>query len=209
MFRRYGKLGTPASLYVRARYFLGQYTLLEGYVPKEGAVLDFGCGMGQLAVFLKIAGEGREVYGCDTSPRRIEIARKASEGLTGIHFTSAAEPPPGGWNAVIFFDSLHYLPEREQDGLVLEQCERILPGGVLLIRDVHVKAFMKFSIAFLHENVMVRSGFTPTPSKRLYFRNMDDFKKLLSGRGFTVDMAPPPLLHPYADYLIVAAKPVS
>lgn len=207
LLQRYSRIGPGTALYVRARLLLGHYRILEKHVPASGRILDFGCGVGQFGLFLKLTGPEREIYGYDHSKERIETATKAAEGLPGICFTyDKTQIPSNDWKAVVFFDTLHYMEKNVQDELVAAYAKLIEPGGAILIRDVHASPGFRYFITKIHERIMVASGFTPTEAHTLHFRDFGDFEKALSGLGFETKVIPPPPLHPYADYLLAATK---
>jgi len=207
LFNRYRALGAGVKLYVQIRYLLGHYTLIEKYIPAEGNILDFGCGIGQLSVFLKLCSARRTIYGYDFSGERIKAAQKASEKLTDIYFVDDEKDLPDvKWNAVIFFDTLHYMPASEQDNLLNEYADKIAPEGLILVRDVNKKYSVRYFFTYIHELIMVGSGLTPSQHRSLHFRNMEESAEFLRSLGFQTKLIPPHRFHPYADYLLIARK---
>ncbi len=204
LLRRYKGGG---SLYARLRLRLGHYGMFEESAPVTGRILDFGCGIGQLGLFLKLVAPSREVYGFDISAERIAKAKNAADVIRGIYFLSdTAQLPDCRWNAVIFYDMLHYLPREEQDALIVRYAAKVAPDGALIIRDVFRSRGLRYVVSLIHEKVMTSIRFTPTESTGLYFRRAEELAALLESLGLDVNILPPPPLHPYADYLIVARK---
>ncbi|MEW6202291.1 MAG: class I SAM-dependent methyltransferase [bacterium] len=207
LFNRYRALGVGVKLYVQIRYLSGHYALIEKYIPAEGNILDFGCGIGQLSVFLKLRSARRTIYGYDFSTERIKAAQKASEKLTDIYFYDDRKKLPDiKWNAAIFFDTLHYMLPPEQDNLLNEYAEKVAPEGLILIRDVNKNYSARYFFTYVHELIMVSSGLTPSQHRSLYFRNMKETAEFLRSLGFQTKLIPPPRFHPYADFLLVAKK---
>lgn len=205
--KMYAGQGGATRLYVSARCIAGRYEEFLKHVPASGPVLDYGCGVGQLSLIVSLMNPGSEVCGYDLSYERIASARKAAQGLSNVVFTSEKTGVPDRkWNAVFFFDSLHYMSPEEQDETVLRCAADTAPDGVLLIRDVNKEAGVKYAFTRLHESVMVASGLTPTSERAVYMRSMAEFATLLEGVGFEASIFAPPPLHPYADYLLVARK---
>jgi 2-polyprenyl-3-methyl-5-hydroxy-6-metoxy-1,4-benzoquinol methylase len=207
IINRYARCGSSAKSYVASRFVLGNYPSVITCLPDEGCMLDFGCGYGQLSMLMRLTGE-REVYGYDYIPERMEVARRAAEGLADTHFLHERENiPDRTWNAVLFYDMLHYMPVKEQDALVTEFAERIVPGGVLVIRDVHRSFGPRYVFNSMQERIMVGAGLTLSKNtRRVWFRNLNEFKPLLASLGFRAELSPPPVYIPYADYLVVAKK---
>jgi SAM-dependent methyltransferase len=110
-------------------------------LPLPSPILDIGCGRGQLSLMIKLAQPEAEVRGWDFDARKVALARGAATltpALPGLSFEAGdaaqAELPAAG--TVLLIDLLHYLPIPAQDRL-LERCAAaLLPGGVLLVRDL-------------------------------------------------------------------------
>jgi len=210
VIQRYSALGSGVKSYVSSRFLLGgfHYTLLERHLPDDGYILDYGCGFGQLSILLKLTGNRRVIYGYDYSQERTSAARKAAEDLSDTYFLHNPEQiPKVPWKAIIFCDMLHYMPHSKQDALVLEYANSIEPGGLLVIRDVNRNFTPRYLFNSLQERIFVGAGITLTKVTRaVYFRNLNDFRELLTDLGFQTQITPPPWYHPYADYLFIARK---
>lgn len=204
---RYGDASAGVRMYVSMRCAFGGYKTLLRNLPETGNILDFGCGYGQLSIIAHIASGERALWGYDISCERLGVAKKAAEGLEGVSFCAAEfELPDVKWSAVVFVDSLHYVPPAEQTAIVARYAEKVTDGGMLLIRDVSAAPGPKFATTRLHETLMVSTGLTPTREKTSYFRNIMEFVPALEAAGFETIVHPPAPLHPYADYLLVARK---
>jgi glycosyltransferase involved in cell wall biosynthesis/SAM-dependent methyltransferase len=162
------KYGPNGSLRPRLYAFEGR---LDELVKPPAAVLDFGCGTGNLACHL--SARGYAVSACDLSFKMIEWARK----------TSPASPIswqvlPVGWPALPFaantFDAIvassvfEYLPVLQ---LPLAEFSRILkPGGYLIATVPNIQhltrkiekflrpiAFMANKMPLFHRNPRLKS----------------------------------------------------
>jgi SAM-dependent methyltransferase len=101
--------------------------LLED-LPREGRVLDVGCGGGSVAKAVKAERPGLEVHGCDVSRSALDVARIVP---AGVDFkVSTAEKLPyedGCFDAVWIFDVLEHV---DDPAVVLREVARVLkPGG--------------------------------------------------------------------------------
>lgn len=100
-------------------------------LPREGLVLDLGCGEGLLAAWLEAAG-GAQVRGWDVDAGRVAVARAAGVEAEVGDCRGVALPEA---DAIVLIDVLHYLAPEEQ-AAVLRRCAAALrPGGMLLARD--------------------------------------------------------------------------
>ena len=106
------------------------FHLLE---PPPRRVVEFGCGVGWLALFL--ARRGYQVTGVDISPEAIDAARQQGDiqQITGADFFVADYEEfsaPGKFDCALFYDSLHHA---ENERTALACAYRALKEGGLLI----------------------------------------------------------------------------
>jgi SAM-dependent methyltransferase len=111
--------------------------LLEDLLDVHGLdVLDVGCGEGALA--RKLAGAGARVVGVDPSTRAVSRARSEDSSESSRYVVGAAQELPfadASFDVVVFFNSLHHVPESSMDA-ALEEARRVLrPGGVLYVQE--------------------------------------------------------------------------
>lgn len=110
---------------------------LLGRLPERvGAVLEIGCGVGNLATAL--ADRAERVTAFDLSPEMIRVARERSAARPNIEFFVADAMtwtyPEQTFDAVVSLATLHHMPLDE----VLEKVKGTLkPGGVFISVDLY------------------------------------------------------------------------
>jgi 2-polyprenyl-3-methyl-5-hydroxy-6-metoxy-1,4-benzoquinol methylase len=118
-------------------------------------ILDVGCGVGLLGLYLRERGLTQPITGVDIDLRKIERGRAAREagGYTDVQLlhgnVSHNLPTPRG--DVVLFDVLHYLPDREQTEILAELARRVTPGGMLLLRDCTDDGSARFAATYVAE----------------------------------------------------------
>lgn len=96
-------------------------------------LLDLGCGVGLLPLYLREHGHAAPITGIDFDQRKIAVARKAAQGYDAIEFLAgdARAPLPADRDLVIL-DILHYF-DRQSRTTILENASRT--HGVVVIRQ--------------------------------------------------------------------------
>jgi 2-polyprenyl-3-methyl-5-hydroxy-6-metoxy-1,4-benzoquinol methylase len=108
---------------------------LDAAIPGDGAVLEMGCGTGQLSLFL--ASADRLVVGADLSRASLELAQGAAErfGVSGARFLETDVRAPGlrreGFDVVICNGVLHHTPDPRASFAALSRLVR--PGGIIVV----------------------------------------------------------------------------
>ena len=112
------------------------FVALEETGEISGDVLDVGCGTGENALFL--AERGHEVWGVDSTPRAIEIARrKAQERDLPVTFlvqdALALEDLGRTFDTIIDSGLFHALSDPERACYVRSLAAALRPGGIYLM----------------------------------------------------------------------------
>jgi 2-polyprenyl-3-methyl-5-hydroxy-6-metoxy-1,4-benzoquinol methylase len=131
-------------------------------VPAGASVLDVGCGAGLFLLLLGQQGRIRDALGFDVSVPAIEAANRAAQkaGLSAslsFQVRSIEEGIPAGhWNVVTSVDVLHHVPAAHQRSFVAALCERVPPGGRLVIKDMVARPRWRAFANQMHDLVMAR-----------------------------------------------------
>ena len=131
-------------------------------VPAGASVLDVGCGAGLFLLLLGQQGRIQDALGFDVSVPAIEAANRAARkaGLSSslsFQVRSIEEGIPAGhWNVVTSVDVLHHVPAAHQRSFVASLCDRVPPGGRLIIKDMVARPRWRAFANQMHDLVMAR-----------------------------------------------------
>lgn len=200
--------GSPPAerLFVRARAFLSDLTVIERHAPRSGPILDLGCGHGLVTNLLALGAAERDVRGIDIDEAKIAAARRTVGGRTNVRFevADATGLEDGPYAAITVADVFYLIPPAEQRRL-LASCARMLaPDGVLLWKSQVRHPRWKYAITRGQEWLMTRLG--PTHGRGLYFLDTDESLAALREAGFDAVALPLRSWRPYTDVLFIAHK---
>ena len=82
----YRPMTSRESFYLRTRWRLCPFERVESLIPKEGSILDFGCGCGLLTNLLALRGPSRSVLAVDLDRDRIRVAERSVKDRKNVRF---------------------------------------------------------------------------------------------------------------------------
>ncbi len=195
----YKNQGIFVNLYNKIRWKLTVFEELEGFVPKEGRIIDIGCGTGLLANYLALTGPEREVIGFDISKRRIEIAEKSvGKNLKNVKFYlgDVRDFNYGKFDCIIMTDFLHHISYELQESL-LKRIKNLLKNGSLtIIQEIDLKPTSKFLFAKFIDIIK-------NPHNKNYYRSVKNFKSLFESIGFEVRVVYPKKVLPLSNLIYI------
>jgi uncharacterized protein len=177
--------GPALEWYLRVKIRLEKdYQQFHDLLPKQGRILDIGCGYGFMSYMLQFTAPGRDLMGYDYDEEKIEVANHCFSKNANIHFFNAdiTQIQPGPADAIILSDVLHYLlPDRQQ--ALIQKCMDVLrPDGVLLIREGDRDLMKKHKATRLSEFFSTKFfSFNKTVGNRLHFLSGKTIRDLALG----------------------------
>jgi len=173
----YRNLGYVTA-FVRWRCLHAPYPDLERLVPKEGRILDLGCGYGLFSNLLALASDRRRITGIDICRRKLKYASRGLSNVEFIHADASQYKAMGVYNAIAAVHMLHHLPSYDSQVELIKLCRDNLQNkGRLLIMEIDTRPLLKFLFTQLVDNVAYFGD-------RFYYRKSGDFKSLLEREGF-------------------------
>jgi 2-polyprenyl-6-hydroxyphenyl methylase/3-demethylubiquinone-9 3-methyltransferase len=193
-------------LFVRARAFLSDLPQIERHAPRDGAILDLGCGHGLVSNLLALGSSTRDVTGIDIDAEKIAAARRTIRNRSNVHFQVAdATTYDGGPYAAITVADVFYLIPPDGQRALLAACARmLLPGGMVIWKSQVRSPRWKYAVTRGQEWLMTTLG--PTQGHGLYFLDTDESLAALRAAGFLPITLTPRSWRPYTDILFLAQK---
>jgi 1-acyl-sn-glycerol-3-phosphate acyltransferase len=130
--------GPVLEWYMRIKTRLEKnYKVFHELVPRQGKILDIGCGYGFMSYMLSFTSAQREITGIDYDEDKIDTANHCFSKTDRINFVHSyvMEFDFEKYDAIILADMLHYLQPAEQKQVIEKCISNLRAGGMIIIRD--------------------------------------------------------------------------
>ena len=177
--RLYHNMGY-VTVFTYFRFFHAPYKLTETFVPKEGKIMDLGCGYGFFSNLLGLASPKREVLGVELSARKLKYADK---GIANVRFINedVTRLKIDDCDAVILFHVLHHLNSHaQQQRLLKEVYKKLKKGGRLIIVEIDARPLWKFIFTVVIDATLYIGDW-------FYYRTQKQFCELFERLGFDIE----------------------
>jgi SAM-dependent methyltransferase len=204
---RYRRAPLLARWHAHGRAFLSDLARIEQYVPRQGFIVDLGCGYGLFSNLLVEASPRRRVLGLDIDERKINIARSTVAGRDALRFELAdvVRVPPPRCDAIVIVDVLYLLDLGDQE-LVLRNCAAALAEGApLVVKAQESRVDARYALTYAQEVFSVGLGLTRRSADRFHFPSRATALAMLERTGFRAEVIE---MHgrPYTDVLYLARR---
>jgi SAM-dependent methyltransferase len=162
------------------------FQALDQVAPRQGHILDIGCGYGLVALWLALDAPQRTLHGIDHDSTKIRVARAAAGESPRIRFEKgdllAAVWP--SCDALLLCDVLHYFPGELKGRILQRAFEALRPGGSLIVRDARADVSPAHRMVAWCERFAVWIGHNRT-RHGLHFEAAATYVSLFKAAGFT------------------------
>lgn len=174
-----------SSLFARIRFWDAPYLEVEQIVPKNGFIVDLGCGEGIFTNFLGLSSKSRKILGIEIDRKRLRVANR---GVSNVSFkwgdaTKVRIPPA---DAIVLFHLLHHLRSFAEQEKVINMCfNQLKRAGKLIVVEAEPKISFKFLVTWLTDHLLVPWLFERKLYSSIFFRRSQDWMRLLEESGFS------------------------
>ena len=196
-----------ARLHTRLRAWSAPLDAVVSALPREGTLLDVGCGHGLISNEVALRSPRARVLGVDLSETKIASARASVGARTNVEFRVAPLEgvPESGFDAVSLIDVLYLVPEGSWTPFLKNCLEKLRPGGIFVLKEIGTEPWWKFERLKLQEFMSTRI-LRITKGDTMHFESGDELRQRLLSIGFE-DVTLSPLDSGYASpHLLLTAR---
>ena len=194
--------------YVRGKLRLDPvYAAVAARLQRDAqALLDVGCGIGLLGLYLRERGHAGAYLGVDFDANKIALARRAAAHCTPplIFQAGDAGALPASAGHVAVLDVLHYLSASAQQALLADCMARVAPGALLIVRSVLRNRSWRFRATVIEEFFLHATRWMKSPARHYPLR--EEIEAPLHSAGFTVETVPLWGRTPFNSFFLVARR---
>ena len=185
--------GPVLEWYMRIKLKLeNNYEIYNQLMPRQGEILDLGCGYGFISYMLCFTAEDRHITGVDYDEKKTETAEHCFSKNDRISFVTSdvSEYKITPKSGFLLCDVLHYLTPEKQETLLRDCFSNLNEGGTILIREANAELEQRHKKSLLTEFMSTRIGFnkTQTKNKRLFFTSAEKIRTLASEFGLGMEI---------------------
>ena len=177
-------------LYVWMKMVIVPYEQISRFVPKNGEILDIGCGYGVLSIFLALESFNRRVLGIDPNSSRIRaVEQLATRKTSNAVFRSVDVASQKGsiFDCVVMEEVLHHVPKDEQQCVLNTVASILAQTGVFILRENN----KRLSFRYILVNLPAEYLLYPTEEKA-NFRTNEELVVMLRKAEFDCQIIPAP-----------------
>lgn len=194
--------------------------LRDGRLPREGRLLDLGCGQGLMLSLISAAQSAKTradwpigwppppaalaLHGIELRPRVARRAQVALAGIADVQVLDLLTAGVPGCDVVLIFDVLHLLPHDAQERLLRDVYRALTPGGLLAVREADAGGGWRFRMVRVGNRInAILQG---RGRRRFEFDRAEGWRVRLQAIGFTIEATEDSATAALGNFLVYARK---
>ncbi len=192
--------GLCNKLLVILRWIICPFAEMEKYVPRDGDIVDIGCGEGIFSLYLRLQSKERKVYGLDLNEQKITLAQKAGKGITNLIYKKQnALTFNRKVTGIIISDAFHHFSRKDQE-MFFQKVKNILnTKGMLIIKEINKDDFIRARLSRLWDYLLY-------PEDKINYWSKKQLLRKLENLGFEVRVKRAAILFPGSTMLYLCTK---
>ncbi len=201
LFLLYKPQGIIKALWTILRIIILPYNKLDSLVPKNGTILDIGCGNGGLSNYLSLQSPKRKILGIDLSKKRIESAKKSIGKRKNVNFAlgDVIKIKKSKADCYLIVDVLHHIDFEKQERLLRFLAKKMNKNSRLIIKEVDPSN----KIPFLCGHVIEKALY---PKEKIYARPKKEWEKVFRSLGLAIKVTGGTFYFPDSTCIFVLTK---
>lgn len=168
-------------LHFKLRQVSFPFYQLVKIIPKQGKLLDVGCGFGYLIKLLAERNSQQNIFGYDISPEKIRVAGRLLRKYKNVRLSW----PKSKVDIITVIDVLYLLTDSQKLKLLRKLGRKLRRAGKLIIATVPKEPSWEYYLAWLQEWLMVKLlGKTESQEKVISFETENWLRQKLQQAGF-------------------------
>lgn len=188
-------------VYTPLRWSIVPFELIESYLPKNGKIIDIGCGEGIMSTLLAVSSKRRTVLGLDVNADKIKFAKSVSKNIPNLEFIIENVLKKNNLKAdgFILSDFLHHIPKNHQKPLLKKIASMLNEKGTIIIKEIDSGEKLRSMISRFFDFIFY-------PGDDINFINSQNLKEFLINLGFKVSIIKTKKWFPGSTTLIICQK---
>jgi cyclopropane fatty-acyl-phospholipid synthase-like methyltransferase len=139
--RAYASEPMATRVHIALRWRTCPFAAVADAVPRDGEILDAGCGHGLLSLYLAAQAPDRRITGVDIDDEKLAVARRAATAAhvgNRVTFERVAPDwhPDARWDAIVEVDMLYLLGRTRSAQWLDSAAAALSPGGRLVVKEL-------------------------------------------------------------------------
>lgn len=182
--------------------------VIEDYLPKQGLIIDLGCGYGIISNLIAGSCLQRKIIAVDLSSHRIDVAKSChNENITFINSDIRKFDIPN-CDSILMIDILCMISFYDQLKILSRCYERLNSDGVMIIKDTSKSPRWKYIYTRFEESIKSFLGIygKEVGKNAMSCRDSHEMVTFLEKSGFSVKMIPLKTILPYPGVFYICRK---